>query len=386
MPNKTILYVVNSPSYFLAHHLPIAVSAKKKGMDVHVASRQESACAEIGARGFFFHPIPFSGREINPFAEIKTILALRKLYRSLKPDICHHITIKPMIYGSIAARYAQPLHVVNSVTGLGYVFVPEGGLKKRLLKWLVVRMFRFAFALPSMQVRFENPDDQKDLISLNIIPKGKGVVIKGVGIDLKTFIPTPEPGGTPIVMFASRFLWYKGIREFVEAADILKKEGVSTRFVLVGTNDPDNPSSVPMSQIREWVASSKIEWWGHQKNMPQILSQAAVVCLPSYYREGIPRILIEATALARPIVTTDMPGCRLIASNQNGLIVSPKDSRGLANAIRLLVENRDFRNEMGRKGRELVEQDFTEEHVVRQTMEIYRQFEGTPHEPQLMVA
>jgi len=291
-----------------------------------------------------------------------------------------------MIYGSIAARFCQPLHVVNSVTGLGYVFVKEKGLKKKILHWIVVKLFRFAFKLSSMKVRFENPDDMNELVSLKIIPKHQGVVIKGVGINLGYFKTSPEPPTTPIVMFASRFLLYKGIQQFVEAASLLKSEGTRARFVLVGMPDPHNPSSVSETQVQEWVNSKNIECWGFQTDMYDTLSQAAIICLPTYYREGIPRILIEACALARPIITTDTPGCRLIASNDNGLLVPPKDSLALANAMRQLIENPALRYEMGKRGRELVENDFTEETVVRQTFEIYEGLQKNKTEKQLQLA
>jgi glycosyltransferase involved in cell wall biosynthesis len=193
-------------------------------------------------------------------------------------------------------------------------------------------------------------------------------------VDLSVYRPSPEPDGLPIVILASRMLWDKGVAQFVEAARILKSEGVQARFALVGEPDPDNPAAIPLEQLEVWHESGEIEWWGLQnpKSMPGVLARSHIVCLPSY-REGIPRILIEAAASGRPIVTTDAPGCReLVRPGVNGIIVPSRDTTTLAGALRFLIENPEARIAMGANNREVAVQEFSQELVISQFMAVYR--------------
>jgi len=198
-------------------------------------------------------------------------------------------------------------------------------------------------------------------------------IVRGSGVDVKKFIPAEESTGVPIVMLASRMLWDKGVGEFIEAAKILKQEGVEARFVLVGDSDPENPASIPNAQLSEWHELGIVEWWGERGNMHEMLTQAHIVCLPSY-REGLPKVLLEAASCGKPIIATDVPGCREIVHNgENGILVPLKDSSSLASAMKELINNPEKRKIIGINGRRLVENEFSEEIVVSQTLKVYQE-------------
>jgi glycosyltransferase involved in cell wall biosynthesis len=233
---------------------------------------------------------------------------------------------------------------------------------------------RRAFRHPNLRVIFQNPDDRAVFIRKGIVTGEQAAVIKGSGVDLSLYRPSSEPEGLPIVILASRMLWDKGVAQFVEAALILKSVGVQARFALAGEPDPENPATIPHEQLEVWRESGEIEWWGLQEpeNMPGVLAKSHIVCLPSY-REGIPRILIEAAASGRPIVTTDAPGCReLVRPGVNGIIVPSRDASSLAGALRFLIENPEARIAMGANNREVAVQEFSQELVIAQFMSVYR--------------
>jgi glycosyltransferase involved in cell wall biosynthesis len=218
----------------------------------------------------------------------------------------------------------------------------------------------------------ENPDDKQLLIEKLKVSPERIALIRGSGVDLSRFQPTAEPSGTPVVLLASRMLWIKGIREFVEAAKMLRSKGLNVRFVLAGDSDPSSPSSVPRQQLLEWQSSGSIEWWGHQPDMPRIFEQANLVCLPSHGGEGVPTVLMEAAASGRAIVTTDVPGCRdIVRQGINGRVVPPANSAALAEAIEELLKDPAIRLQMARRGREIVVNEFSEEMIAEQTLALY---------------
>jgi glycosyltransferase involved in cell wall biosynthesis len=255
---------------------------------------------------------------------------------------------------------------------LGYVFIADTR-KALVIRKLVTLSCKLAFRHVNQRIIFQNPDDQSVFIENNILPANQTVLIKGSGVDVNDYVPTPERDGSPMVLLASRMLRDKGIDEFVAAARVLLAAGVRARFVLVGETDPGNPTAISGEQLRQWADSGVIEWWGHQTDMKDVLSQAHIVCLPSL-REGVPKVLIEAAACGRAIVTTDAPGCReIVRDSENGLLVPVRDSRALAEAIRLLVENPSLRASMALRGREIVVQEFSIERVVNETLSVYRE-------------
>jgi glycosyltransferase involved in cell wall biosynthesis len=372
-PQPRIVFVDNSVDNFRRDRMQLVQAARDLGLEIHVAAPRGRVRADSGNDGFTFHAIPMTRKGTSMWKEPATVLALLRLYRSLRPSLVHHLRLKPVLYGSLAATLAGVPAVVNTLTGLGFVFTDQSEKTVPLRKWVEMGCRR-AFRHPNLRVIFQNPDDRAVFIRKRILTGEQTAVIKGSGVDLSIYRPSSEPEGIPIVILASRMLWDKGVAQFVEAARILKSEGVQARFALVGEPDSENPAAIPQEQLEIWHESGEIEWWGLQdsRNMPSVLARSHIVCLPSY-REGIPRILIEAAASGRPIVTTDAPGCReLVRPGVNGIIVPSRDSSSLAGALRFLIEHPAERVAMGANNRQIAVQEFSQELVVAQFMAVYR--------------
>jgi len=223
-------------------------------------------------------------------------------------------------------------------------------------------------------VLVQNQEDKQLLITKLKVSPEKIVIIRGSGVDLDVFRPAPEHNGIPIVLLAARMLWNKGIEEFVEAAQLLHTRGATARFVIVGDTDPGSPSAISRQQLADWQGSGTVEWWGHQKEMPQIFQQANLVCLPSHGGEGVPKVLLEAAASGRAIVAADVPGCReIVRPGINGMLVPAKNPVALAAAIEELLRDPERRLQMGGRGREIAANEFSEETVVHQTLALYRE-------------
>jgi glycosyltransferase involved in cell wall biosynthesis len=356
------------------------------GYEVHVAAPAEGDALEkmvnqnapetIRALGFHYHPISIKRGSIGLLGELRVMIQLYGIYKKLKPDLIYHATIKPVLYGGILARLTRVPAVISAVTGLGYVFLASG-IKASLLRAGVKTAYRLALGHPNMRVLFQNADDCRAFIEQRLVQSEITAVIKGSGVDMQKFRVETEPDGAPIVILPSRMLWDKGVGEFVEAAAHLKQSGIEARFVLVGDTDPDNPAAISHQQLEDWHSHGLIEWWGWRENMPQIFREAHIVCLPSY-REGIPKALIEAAASGRPIVTTNVPGCREIVNDgENGFLVPVRDWRALADALRQLIDNPDLRCRMGRRSREIAEAEFSVETIVVQTLGVCAQVHQT---------
>lgn len=315
----------------------------------------------------------FCRRGINPWREWGAIREIYRLYRQERPDLIHQVALKPVLYGSLAAWSAGCGKVVNAMAGLGFVFGSERRLA-RLLRPLVRQAFRWLLNRPGSRLILQNRDDMAQFAREGLATRESIVLIRGAGVDTARFMPMAEPAGVPLVMLPSRLLWDKGVGEFVEAAALLRRQGVTARFVLVGDGDCENPASVPPEQLESWRREGVVEWWGRQENMPTVLGQAHIVCLPTYYREGLPKMLLEAAACAKPIIAADVPGCReIVLPGENGLLVPPRDAEVLAAAINNLLEDAELRQRMGAAGRRLVEREFAQEIVIEQTLRLYRE-------------
>lgn len=371
MKSKTILFVANRAEFFVSHRIPIARAAQERGMEVHVATPRDPYVPELKSHGFTWHPLELEGKSLNPFQELRTLIDLIRLYRTVAPEIVHHIAFKGVLYGSIAARIARVPRVVNAFTGLGHLFSADTP-KVKIVRWVVLQLARLGFGHPRSRTIFQNPDNIEEFVGRGVLNRNQVRLIKGSGVDVGTFEPAPESEGSPVVILASRLVWDKGIGEFVDAARQLRREGIDARFALVGKSDPLNPNAVPEEQLRAWDDESAVEWWGFQEDMPGIFASTHVVCLPSYYREGVPKVLIEAAACERPIVTTDMPGCReIVKDGQNGILVPPRNVESLAAALKETIENPRLRREMGKAGRQFVQDEFSIDRVVKDTMGVY---------------
>ncbi len=367
-----LLYVVNIPRFFITHRLPLALAAQQAGFDVHVATSDHDTenVQRIIDSGLPFHPLPLSQHGTSPLTELKTINAIRKLYKELNPDLIHHVSIKPVIYGGIAAKLTGHKAIVSAMSGLGYVFIGTG-LKPFLLRQLTRPALKIALAGKTTRMVFQNPDDRQLFIDRGLVNPSTGILIRGSGVDETYFSPQPEPtDGLPIVLFAGRLLWQKGVGEFAEMARRLQGQA---RFVFVGYEEATSPVNVPSSQLEAWQDEGIIEWWGKRDDMPDVYAQSNIVCLPSTYGEGIPKVLIEASSCARASVTTDTAGCReIIKHGVNGLLVPPHDLNALTSAVEHLINHPEERQQMGKNGREIVLNDYTFKQVADETFTLYR--------------
>ena len=350
--------------------MPLARASRAAGFDVHVACPAGDAAENLAREGFPFHPIPLSRSGMNPIAELATLFALYRVFTRLRPDLVHHLRLKPVVYGSLAARLAGVPALANELTGLGYLFTRDGCVTW-CLRRLVMLASRVALSHANQRVVYHNPDDRDLFLRAGVLPAEKTLLIKGSGVDTVRFSPHPEPAGLPVILLASRMLWDKGVGEFVEASRTLRSSGIRARFVLVGETDSGNPSAIPTERLREWHKEGIVEWLGFRTDMPNVLNQAHIVCLPSV-REGLPRVLVEAAACGRALITTDTPGCREVVRNgDNGLLVPVRDAPSLAWACRLLLENAALRKEMGARSRERAVREFTRDYVMAQILELY---------------
>ena len=370
----TLLYVVNVSWFFISHRLALAVAAGAMGYGVHVATQvcSDDERKQIVDAGIVVYDLDIPRSALGPWKNLALLWRLIVLYRRIRPDIVHHVTMKPNVLGGWAARMTGVPGVVYAISGLGSVFAGEGivaGLRQGVLKWVM----HSALAHRNSRVIFQNPDDAHTLTRAGVVNSDRAVLIRGAGVDLADYSMAPEPSGVVTVLFASRLLREKGVAEFVAAARSLRAAGVQARFLLAGKVDEENPGSFTEAEVLAWDAAGIIQWLGYVSPIARILADVNIVALPSYYGEGIPKVLIEAAAAGRAIVTTDMPGCREIVKHEfNGLLVPPRDVAALASALRRLVEHPADRLRMGLAGREHVAAAYTLKQVVEQTLQVYR--------------
>ncbi len=364
-----LLFVVTEDWYFVSHRLQLGIAASEAGYEVAVATRVAKHADIIQKAGIRLIPFELSRRTGNPMLEF---WALVKLYRREKPDIVHHVALKLVLYGALAARFAKISAQVNAVTGLGWLFIssnPIVRLGRPLITWFLARLLNSSHS----RVIVQNPDDEELLTKAGVL-QSRILMVQGAGVDTDKFLPTSELKGPICVVLAARLLWDKGVGEFVDAARDLKQKVNNVRFVLVGNPDIDNPASIPEETIRAWEKENIVEWWGHQKEMVPIFHSTHIVCLPSY-REGLPKVLIEAASCGLPIVSTDVPGCReIVRDDYNGILVPKGDSFFLSSALLRLIEDPDLRAKMGKRGRELVLDKFSSKYVITKTLNIYKEF------------
>jgi len=366
-----IVFLTTEDYSFLSHRLTLARAAKEAGAEVVIMTRSGRYRTHLEKEGFRIVPWQISRPSLNPLRELYSFFQVLRAYRRERPDLIHHVALKPIVYGCIAAWLCGRIPNVNTITGLGPVFT-NSSAQMHLLRNALLSVFRWIFRPTNCRVILQNDDDRTLFARLKVSVEERTIVLPGFGVDTEHFRPIPEPAGTPVVMLPARMLKEKGVCEFVSAARHLKDWGVSARMVLVGAPDPRNLGCIAESQLREWEKTGVVEWWGHRHDMPFVLCQSNVVCLPSY-REGLPKVLLEAAACGRAIVTTSAPGCAdAVRHGENGLLVPIKDARALADAICTLLQNNDLRTKMGAAGRLRALREFSDERVARQTLEIYQ--------------
>ena len=370
---KKLLFLVAEDRYFCSHRLPLAVMAKKAGYEVVVATRVNQHASVIENAGLKLVPLKCLRRgSLNPLREFAFILELLSIYRREKPDLVHHVAVKPVLYGSIAARLVGVPTIVNALAGLGFVFSSNRFLIRCLKSFFVVLLRLLLKGEKDSIMIVQNSDDRKVVVDRGIVNNEDVRLIRGAGVDVTQYCVQHRENEVPVVMLAARMLWDKGVGEFVEAARTVK-QGHHTRFVLVGDTDTENPAAIPRKDLENWHEEGVIEWWGYRDDMPDVISQADIVCLPSYH-EGLPKILLEAMACGKAIVATDIPGCREVIHNgENGILVPLRNPASLVNAFEQLLNDREMVARMGTIGRQMVESKFSTDVINAEVLQVYEE-------------
>jgi glycosyltransferase involved in cell wall biosynthesis len=372
-----LLFLVTEDWYFCSHRLPIARVARAAGFAVVVATRVRAHGEQIRAEGFALRPLAWRRRGDGPLGAARAIRAIADLYRSERPDIVHHVALKPVLFGGIARRLAfrreadRPASV-DAVMGLGSGFSttrPGARLRRRALG----AALRVVAGRGRDWVVAQNPEDRTALAGLGIDTR-RIALIRGSGVDVERFVPLPEPNtGAITVALVARMLRDKGVLEAVAAIRRLRARGLAIELLLAGPTDPDSANSLSEETLRSLAAEPGVEWLGPVADVRTVWRRAAIAVLPSTYGEGVPKTLLEAAACARPVVATDVPGCReAVRPGETGLLVPPHDIDALAEAIAALAADPALRASMGRAGRALIEQHFTDAIVARETLALYR--------------
>jgi glycosyltransferase involved in cell wall biosynthesis len=369
-----VLLVCNTGWNLYNFRRPVARILKEQGYEPVLVSPRDEYVPRLIAEGFRWIELPMNRRSMNPFKEFAVFWKLLQIYRHEKPIAVHHFTIKCVLYGSIAARLSGVRRVINGITGLGHVFLG----KSAILPWVTLA-YRFALGGKNTRVIFQNLDDLNHFEKLGLTDHETAVLIKSSGVDLQRFSPAsassggPQRGSNiPTVLFAGRLLREKGIYDFIDAAESLKARGVQVRFEVAGERDPGNPSTLSEVEIGAIANRGIVRFLGRVDQIEENIAASDLVVLPSY-REGVPRILLEASAMEKAIVATDVPGCRdVVKDGENGLLVPVRNPRALADAIERLLENPELRREMGQEGRKRVIREFDDRAVAQQTWNVYQ--------------
>ena len=370
---RHLVYVITEDWFFASHFLDRAKAAVGKGYKVSVITRCRETAREFRQYGLAPINIEFSRRGLNPITELITIFRLRTILKRIKPDIVHNVALKPVVLGSLAAQFAGVQNIVNAPVGMGYVFTSEEN-RARILRPIVNALIRYSLGRQVCRVIIENNDDFNNLVAGGFAKKDSIALIKGAGVDTKKFDYKPEPDGQVRVIMVSRLLRDKGVQEFIDAAKLVKARESTVQFVLVGDVDEGNPTSLTADQLTDLRKSRDVTWLGARTDIAELLAASHVACLPSY-REGLPKSLIEAASAGRPIVTTDVPGCREVVTHMvNGLLIQPRDVTALATAIEKLVNDPQLRQSMGKENRQKAESEYANEMIIAQTHGVYDSF------------
>lgn len=372
--NPPIIFLVSNTGWSLYNfRLPLAQALRNLNVKPVFISPSDQYIEKIKTEGFEWIELPIDRRGLNPFFELMTVIRLFRIYQHYKPRAVHHFTIKCVLYGTIAAMIAKVPAVINAVTGLGHVFLDHGikmNVVRPIVKWLYRRILNAKF----VRVIFQNKDDLNAFYNLQIIDAKKAFLIRSSGVNLQRFVNLQPfyPGNPPIVLFVGRLLVEKGITDFVLAAEILAKRNVPVEMQVAGSCDGGNPSSISEVDVEHWKQAGHIKFLGQVEPIDSVLRRASIVVLPSY-REGVPRTLLEGAAAGKPLIATDVPGCReVVEDGKNGFLVPLKNPQSLANAIEQLSKDPELCKKMGLEGRKKVEREFDDHAIALQTIDVYR--------------
>ena len=367
---KKILFIVNADWFYCSHRLNIGIEAIKNNYEVHLATKFTGCEKKLIPLGFKLHPIVFD-RGSNLIKTLKSFFQIFFLIKRIKPDIVHSITLKPIIFGGFAAKFLTNVAFVASVSGLGYLFI-SSDLRALILKFFAKFFIKIAFSKENLKVIFQNKEDLKEISQMCNLNFRKTYLIKGSGVDLEFYKPLKNESDSKNILFASRLLKSKGLLEFVESAKVMNSK--KCNFLVAGMLDKENPDCVSEELINEWVRNGIIKYCGYIKNIRDLICQSKIVVLPSYYGEGLPKILIEAAACGKPIITTDHQGCRdAIIPNKTGILIPARNTKALIFALKKLLESPNLCEKMGKAGRNFAVENFDINRVNSQHLRIYEQ-------------
>ena len=367
---KKILYIINVDWFFISHFLPIAIEAKKRGFEVHIACGLTDRLEFLEQNGFIVHTLNISRSGTGLIKEFASIIDIFKIIKLVNPEIVEFLTIKPVLYGGIISRLLPSRKKVFYITGLGYVFI-QNGFKGTFVKSIVKALYSLALSGKNTTVITENIFDKNLISSLNTVNKEHIKIIKGAGVDLSQYNYIEEDNRQVIVVMASRLLRDKGVFEYIEAAKLLKNKGLNVRFELYGDADEGNPTAVSQNELERIREEGYVTVNGFTSNIASVFSKSNIIVLPSY-REGFPKVLVEAAACGRAVITTDVPGCRdAIVVNESGLLCKVKDAQSLAQQIEKLIVDDILRTKMGKAGRRLAEKEFDITKIIQEHFQAY---------------
>ena len=357
------LMVVKNIRFFYSHFLPIAKAVQRAGWEVWIAAEPNESPQRILDAGMKYIELEGEGGLWNPVKNMRSISSTGSALRKINPQLVHFVYLKNVLTGSILARICKAPAVLGAVTGLGTLFVQDRSIY-RVVRHGVLICLRWGFKHPNAVLALENGDDRDYFVSNHVICQERTVIIPGAGVEVDEIRPTVEPHGTPVIVCASRMIRDKGILELVDAARLLRQRGLQFELWLAGGTDTGNPSAIAPEELARIEAEGTARWLGHCNSVASLLGSASIFCLPTYYREGLPRVLVEAGAAGLPIVTTDVPGCReVVTGGRNGLLVPPRNVPSLADALQYLLENHEQRRKMRIESRAIFEEKFTSKAV-----------------------
>ena len=369
---KKLFIIVNVDWFFLSHRLPVALAAQKAGWDVTIVTADTGKLKDIEAKGLEIINLPMSRSGKNILEELGSLNFLRKLYKREKPDVVHHVGMKTILWGTLAAKFAKVNGVVNAISGLGGFFAEDN---KGLMARLMPMVLKFSHDRKNLLCIFQNNEDKGLYVKNGIIKEEQARYIKGSGVDLKEFCFTPEPTAGKIrVILTARMIVEKGVFILTEAAEKLrsKYEG-KVEFLLVGGID-DHPGAITKEQLDSVCDGKFIQWLGYRTDVKQLLQSSHIVAFPSYYMEGLPKSLIEADAIGRPVITCNSVGCKeTVIDGYNGYLIPTKDVDALVEKLDILLSDAKLRQEMGLNARKYAEENFSIETVINRHLSIYEE-------------
>jgi glycosyltransferase involved in cell wall biosynthesis len=368
--------ILNDIAWYWSHRQPLAKAILARGDTLSLATSGASVDSGVRDMGVTGYDLTEHGRGLGFLFHFKILWSIYGVIKKTKPDVIHAITLRHAFYTGIVTRFIGYKSVVFTVAGVGSLFTDQSS-KMKVVRTLAIPLLRFAFKGKGRFLIFQNPDDRQLMLDHKVVNEEQTTIIRGSGVDLIEFPFTPEEQSdeAPIVLFSSRLIREKGIDDFIEAAKIIKDKGIKARFQIAGDVYEKNPNSLTREEMKGYHDDGIVEWLGQVSDMPKLFKEISIMALPSYYGEGVPKILLEAAAIGRPIITCDVPGCReAVIHEENGLLVPPKSPQDLAEAIESLLNDVQLRNQYGRAGRAMVEQDFHVDSVVSRTLKVYDQF------------